>query len=157
MTAAVAEYVIELKLGLPKPRSLLIAGALIAAAGDALRKAAMITARGAFTHDLARTFRSGHTLVTHGPYALARHPGYLGFAAFAVGTQVALANPLCAAAFVIATHRFFAERVAVEERLLVRFFGEDYIEYAARTPTWMLDVGLVPVREERRKGGSRHE
>lgn len=157
MTAAVLEYIIELRLGLPKPRSLLITGAVIAACGDALRKAAMITARGAFRHDLARTFRAGHTLVTHGPYALARHPGYLGFAAFAVGTQVALANPVCAAAFVIATRRFFAARVAIEERLLVRFFGEDYIEYAARTPTWMPGVGVVPVREDRRKGGGRHE
>jgi protein-S-isoprenylcysteine O-methyltransferase len=150
MTAAVVEYALERRLGMPKPRALLVLGATIAAAGDLLRKAAMLTARGAFRHDLARTFRDGHALVTHGPYALVRHPGYLGFAAFAVGTQIALANPLCVAAFTLATHKFFAARVAVEERLLVRFFGEAYLDYAARTPTWMPGVGLVPTTKKRR-------
>ena len=31
--------------------------------------------------------------------------------------------------------RFFAERIAIEEQQLQRFFGISYQQYAARTPT----------------------
>jgi protein-S-isoprenylcysteine O-methyltransferase len=142
MAAAVAEHWIEASvLGWPKPRGLLVGGLIAAAAGDALRKAAMLTAGASFRHDLARTKRPDHVLVTTGPYAWARHPAYLGFAVWAVSLQAALANPACAAAFAAACLRFFSLRVAAEEALLLRFFGSDYSAYAARTRTWMPGVG----------------
>lgn len=33
--------------------------------------------------------------------------------------------------------KFFAERIAVEEQQLHRFFGISYRQYAARTPTFI--------------------
>jgi protein-S-isoprenylcysteine O-methyltransferase len=33
--------------------------------------------------------------------------------------------------------RFFSRRIAYEEATLVRFFGQAYLDYAARTPTWI--------------------
>ena len=142
MALSFAEHALERHaLHWPKPRALLIAGCAVAAAGDALRKAAMLTARGSFRHDLARTKRPDHTLVTTGPYRIARHPAYLGFAVWAVSLQVALANPLCTILFAVVTHKFFRQRVAAEEALLVDFFGSDYTRYAARTRTWMPGVG----------------
>ena len=112
------------------------AGCLLVAAGEALRKAAMLTAAQAFTHDLALKREAAHRLVTSGPYALLRHPGYAGFAAWAVGTQLVLRNPLCAVAFAVAVSRFLRARVEAEEALLVGFFGAAYESYAARVKRW---------------------
>lgn len=112
------------------------AGCLLVAAGEALRKAAMLTAAGSFTHDLALRREATHRLVTWGPYALLRHPGYAGFAAWAVGTQLVLRNPLCAVAFAVAVSRFLTARVEAEEALLFRFFGVSYERYAARVKRW---------------------
>ena len=63
------------------------AGVVLAAAGEGVRKAAIVTAGRAFTHDLAPSRVRGHSLVTHGVSSLARHPGYLGWTLWAVGTQ----------------------------------------------------------------------
>lgn len=41
-------------------------------------------------------------LVTRGVYRLCRHPGYLGWYAWAVGTQLLLCNPICTPAFAYA-------------------------------------------------------
>ena len=111
-------------------------GCLLVAAGEALRKAAMLTAAHSFTHDLALRREATHRLVTRGPYALMRHPGYAGFAAYAVGTQLILRNPVCAVAFAVAVSRFLRARVEAEEALLVGFFGAGYERYAARVKKW---------------------
>lgn len=39
------------------------------AAGEAIRKAGMLTARGSFTHLIKQSKRPEHELVTHGIYA----------------------------------------------------------------------------------------
>ncbi|KAJ9506450.1 hypothetical protein QJQ45_019434 [Haematococcus lacustris] len=105
--------------------------------GEILRKCAMVTAGVAFTHRLKLSHRSEHKLVTHGVYRWVRHPGYLGWWLWAVGTQVLLANPLATLAFAIVAARFFRHRVAVEEAALCRFFGEQYRQYASATPTYI--------------------
>lgn len=33
--------------------------------------------------------------------------------------------------------KFFKERIGYEERLLLRFFGQQYVDYARKTPTWL--------------------
>ena len=111
-------------------------GCLLVAAGELLRKAAMLTATQAFTHDLAFKKEPTHGLVTRGVYSLMRHPGYAGFALWAVGTQLVLRNPVCAVAFAVAVSRFLRARVEAEEALLVGFFGEGYERYAARVKRW---------------------
>jgi len=44
-------------------------------------------------------------------------------------------NPVCLIGFAGALHHFFSERIDYEERLLVRFFGQNYRDYQARTRT----------------------
>ena len=71
-------------------------------------------------------------LVTHGPYALVRHPLYLGEFAAMAGLLIASPSPrnlAAGAAFVIAQ----VTRMILEERALTREFPE-YADYAARTP-----------------------
>ncbi|KAG5459169.1 MAG: hypothetical protein BJ554DRAFT_462 [Olpidium bornovanus] len=48
-----------------------------------------------------------------------------------------MANPVCTVIYAGVLHRFFSRRIAWEEETLVNFFGEDYSEYRAATPTLM--------------------
>ncbi|GAV07865.1 hypothetical protein RvY_17648-2 [Ramazzottius varieornatus] len=109
-------------------------GALFCVVGECLRKAAMATASKSFNHVVEDRKREEHQLVTNGIYGICRHPSYLGWWIFAVGTQIALQNPLCALAYFCGAQRFFAERVAYEEERLVDFFGTRYVEYRRRVP-----------------------
>jgi protein-S-isoprenylcysteine O-methyltransferase len=109
------------------------AGLLLVAGGQALRCAAMHTAGSNFTHLVATEKRRDHALVTRGVYRWLRHPAYDGWAAWSVGTQLLLGNPVCAVAYAAATYVFFAGRIPGEEEALLRFFGGAYAEYARRT------------------------
>jgi protein-S-isoprenylcysteine O-methyltransferase len=147
MATALLEYTLETAYLPPtwKPAPVSVAGAALAAGGQALRWAAMLHAGTAFTHAVATPSpgtppRPGHKLVTTGPYALARHPAYLGWAAWAVGTQVLLANPACCLLFAWLCARFFRDRIRVEEAGLRALFGEAYDAYARRTRTWLPGV-----------------
>lgn len=82
-------------------------GVLSIVAGEALRKAGMLTARGNFTHAVRFRHQPSHRLVTHGVYAWERHPGYVGWLLWAVGTQLLLGNPLACVAFYCIATRFF--------------------------------------------------
>ena len=108
-----------------------VPGVAMLFAGEVLRKVAVITAGRSFTH-LIKVRRREHAgrLVTGGIYALVRHPGYLGFFVFALGSQVMLGNPLSLCAFYYVLSRFFADRIEFEEAALVHIFGEKYSRYA---------------------------
>jgi len=154
MAAAVVEYLVESTLlsrwnqsqrsSSPSPPFLVpfsktattTAGCLLVLLGEALRKAAMLTAASSFTHDLAWKRVREHRLVTMGVYSWMRHPGYAGFALWAVGTQVLLRNPLCAIAFALVVSQFMRVRMEAEEALLVGFFGVEYERYAKRVRRW---------------------
>lgn len=116
-------------------RLLLPPGTLLAFSGDILRKLAWLTARSAFTHRIKHRRRPGHVLVTNGVYRWSRHPGYVGWLVWAVGTQVVLANPIAIVAFALISFSFFKDRIPVEEFHLVAIFGQDYINYRETTPT----------------------
>ncbi|KAL6752064.1 Isoprenylcysteine carboxyl methyltransferase family-domain-containing protein [Haematococcus lacustris] len=139
MTVAVAEFMAEWYFVPSIKQHVWVSwlGLCLLVFGEILRKCAMVTAGVAFTHRLKLSHRSEHKLVTHGVYRWVRHPGYLGWWLWAVGTQVLLANPLATLAFAIVAARFFRHRVAVEEAALCRFFGEQYRQYASATPTYI--------------------
>lgn len=40
-----------------------------------------------------------------------RHPSYLGFFIWSIGTQVLLVNPICTVGYAIVTWRYFAQRI----------------------------------------------
>jgi protein-S-isoprenylcysteine O-methyltransferase len=146
MLAGLAEYQAELRLlGLERKTQSAFAhacfavGVLLVVCGEALRKSAVVTAGRAFTHDIQHERPRVPRVVQRGVYAMARHPGYLGWMLWAPGTQVLLANPICAVCFFFAARRFFANRIPYEEALLraPHMFGDAYDEYARRTPTWI--------------------
>lgn len=80
---------------------------------------------------VART-RQDHQLVTTGPFALVRHPIYLGMLLFLLGLAAATrherALALAVPVFAIGT----LVRIRSEEALLQAQFGEAYLAYAAR-------------------------
>lgn len=141
MSLALAEHAAESALAPAyKARALAATyapGLAVAAAGGVLRIAAWATARGAFTHRIQRSRRPGHVLVRHGVYRWVRHPGYLGWWVWAVGTQLVLGNAAAAVAFAGVSWEFFRRRIHTEEVALVAMFGEEYEAYRRVTPTWM--------------------
>lgn len=110
-------------------------GLIICIGGEILRKLAMITAESNFNHLVQSTKSENHVLVTHGIYRLCRHPSYVGWFYWSAGTQILLLNPFCILAYIVASWKFFNERVLFEEIMLLNFFGEDYFEYQQKVPT----------------------
>lgn len=110
-------------------------GIFLTVSGELLRKGAMLTAMANFTHMVRYCKVSDHHLVTTGVYSWFRHPSYVGWFYWSIGTQFILANPLCLVAYTVAAWRFFSERILMEEELLVDFFGLKYIDYQKRVGT----------------------
>ena len=65
-----------------------LAGLLLVFFGEVLRKVAMFTAMSNFNHYVRHVKEEGHQLVTHGVYAHCRHPSYVGWFYWSIGTQV---------------------------------------------------------------------
>ncbi|CED85456.1 ste14p [Phaffia rhodozyma] len=104
-------------------------GLSIVVVGQSLRSLAMIQASVSFSHHVAFRKKDDHVLVKTGLYAYARHPSYMAFWWWAVGTQIMTANPIMLTLFAVLLWRWFFKRIGEEEFLLVRFFGQEYIEY----------------------------
>ena len=107
---------------------------LLCACGLGIRFIAMISTGRSFTHLLQNEKRPEHLLITSGIYAWSRHPGYLGWFIWAVSSQLLLANPVCLLLFAYWSWKYFDIRIRIEEKNLVLFFGEDYLNYKHRTP-----------------------
>ncbi|CAH0477587.1 unnamed protein product [Peronospora belbahrii] len=101
--------------------------------GQFFRVAAMSTAATNFSHRIEYLKRKDHQLVTHGVYRFIRHPSYLGWFGWIVGSQILLANPICAVGYSIVAWSFFHDRIPYEEHLLLSFFPDEYPAYKART------------------------
>ncbi len=63
-------------------------GLLLVLGGEVLRKLAMLTATSNFNHYIQHVKEEGHELVTHGVYSYCRHPSYVGWFYWSIGTQV---------------------------------------------------------------------
>ncbi|CAI5998763.1 unnamed protein product [Closterium sp. NIES-65] len=148
MAAALTEYALETTLFPAFKRRLWpvawVGGGALLLAGEAVCKAAMVTAGRSFTHDIHTEKRREHRLVTHGLYRWVRHPGYTGWFMWSIATQLLLVNPLCTLAFALVSWRFFAARIPhpvsypiacagilYEDLYLHPFFGLEYAQYAA--------------------------
>ena len=92
--------------------------------------------------------RSDSTLVTHGPYRWVRHPLYSVGAIFGLALGVIARSALTTVSCVVVVG-LLARRTRREEEQLVRRFGDDYRDYAARTGAF------VPrLRARQRRSGS---
>ncbi|XP_020898865.1 protein-S-isoprenylcysteine O-methyltransferase-like [Exaiptasia diaphana] len=110
-------------------------GALLLIGGEITRKVAMITAQSNFTHLVQFHKKEGHVLVTTGIYSLFRHPSYVGWFYWSIGTQLTLCNPVCLFGYAVASWRFFKERIEYEEITLLNFFQYEYIDYQKKVGT----------------------
>ncbi|PKU30225.1 cytosolic acyl coenzyme a thioester hydrolase [Limosa lapponica baueri] len=120
-------------------------GLLMVIFGDCLRKAAMLTAGSNFNHIVQNEKSDTHTLVTSGVYGWFRHPSYVGWFYWSIGTQVLLCNPICVVGYALASWRFFRERIEEEEITLIHFFGEEYLEYKRKVPSGLPFIKGVKV------------
>lgn len=84
---------------------------------------------------LGATLAPNHRLVTSGPFAIVRHPMYLGLALAALGA-LALYRTWSTMLFVLQVP-VLVVRAHREEELLARTFGEAWEQYAARVPAWL--------------------
>ncbi|MFN6954173.1 MAG: methyltransferase family protein [Acetobacteraceae bacterium] len=84
-----------------------------------------------------RPHTADQTLVTHGPFRVSRNPIYLGLLVIAAG--IALTSGSVWAWLAVAALFGLLDRlvIAKEETYLLRRFGKDYADYAARVRRWM--------------------
>ncbi|XP_053173675.1 protein-S-isoprenylcysteine O-methyltransferase [Scomber japonicus] len=120
-------------------------GLFMVLCGEGLRKAAMLTAGSNFNHIVQNEKAQSHVLVTDGVYSYFRHPSYVGWFYWSIGTQVMLCNPVCILGYTIASWRFFRERIEEEELSLIHFFAEDYVEYKKRVATGLPFISGIRV------------
>jgi protein-S-isoprenylcysteine O-methyltransferase len=129
-------------------------GLVLVVFGQIMRSTAMATAGTNFNHTPQKVKQQGHELVTSGIYALSRHPSYMAFFWWAIGTQILVGNKICLVVFIVSLYSFFSNRIKcelppcenlcglrctdfnlAEERSLVEFFGKDYDAYRKSTMT----------------------
>jgi protein-S-isoprenylcysteine O-methyltransferase Ste14 len=76
-----------------------------------------------------------HRLITHGPFAIVRHPMYLGIGAAAVGGLMIYRT--WTLVFLAVNFLGLAVRARREEQALVAEFGEEWRAYCRRVPAWI--------------------
>ncbi|CAA15725.1 protein-S isoprenylcysteine O-methyltransferase Mam4 [Schizosaccharomyces pombe] len=109
--------------------------------GQYLRSSAMVQAGQSFSHIVASKRNKDHLLVTDGIYAYVRHPSYVGFFIWALGTQMLLGNFVSTLLFSLVLWKFFSQRITTEEAYLVSFFGDSYEQYRKKVPS---GIPLIP-------------
>jgi protein-S-isoprenylcysteine O-methyltransferase Ste14 len=97
-----------------------LGGLAAAAAGAGLRAWAVAALGRHYTHEVG--LRGGHVLVTHGPYAHLRHPGYVGTITVAAGTALFFGPSLPGLVYAVATTWLLVARMPIEDDMLARAF-----------------------------------
>jgi len=115
---------------IPRDGALAWVGLALFACGALLGAWAMRTLRGSYTMRLNVT--SGQTLVTTGPYAVVRNPGYLGNILALLGVGLALSS-LIGVFLTLVAAVGLAIRIRREERMLLTEFGDQFRAYVRRT------------------------
>ncbi|KAI4497457.1 hypothetical protein M0802_007468 [Mischocyttarus mexicanus] len=132
-----AEYVIERHFYPEMKMASFVSyfGLTLCILGELLRKTAIFTAKHNFNHIVQSEKKQDHVLVTHGIYGIFRHPSYVGWFYWAIGTQLVLQNPITTLGYIISSWKFFHDRILIEELMLQNFFGNAYIEYQNKVST----------------------
>merc|ERR1719220_348694 len=137
MSIAILEYMI---IGWLWPRTTAgfswtnLLGCLICFSGEFIRKLGMLTCGTNFNHVVEFEERDQrkeprHVLVTRGIYSLVRHPSYMGWFMWSVGSQMVLGNLISFILFAFASYKFFEDRIPEEEQTLLEKFGPHYKAY----------------------------
>jgi len=115
---------------LPGPVTLFVIGAVVMAAGLALRWWSVIVLGRSFTVEVR--VRDEQQVVDRGPYAVVRHPSYSGLVLVIVGFGLLLGNWLALVVVVVIPAAGLVYRIRVEERMLADGIGDPYRRYLAR-------------------------
>ena len=110
-------------------------GLILVTVGQLVRSLAMLHAGASFNHEIQRRRAASHLLVTHGIYGFFRHPSYFGFFYWGLGTQLVMGNVVCFGVYTAVLWYFFSDRIRREEKKLVEFFGDEYVQYKKRVGT----------------------
>ena len=74
-----------------------------------------------------------HRLITSGPYAVVRHPMYLGIIDFLIGSSI-FWNDVALFGVALLFIVYFRAQIRIEEQLFARHFGAEWTAYRERTP-----------------------
>lgn len=85
----------------------------------------------------AGIIRKGGRVTKEGPYALVRHPLYLGSLLIAVGFCVVIGDPWNIAALLLYAVVIYVPKIRAEEREMAEKFGSEYSEYASAVPAFL--------------------
>lgn len=115
-----------------------LVGLALFVAGDALTIWGRVTLGRMWTVSTSFGVRlhAHHRLVQHGPFAIVRHPMYLGFVGLLVGLTF-LYHTWAVAICLLMVLATFPRRARVEETALEATFGDDWHRYARRVPMWI--------------------
>lgn len=122
-------------LGGPLTVVVTLVGVGLVVVGQVVRSVAMVQAGRSFNHHVQEEKKASHVLVTTGLYGTLRHPSYFGFYWWVLGIQLAMGNWVCLAVYVVVLYRYYANRIPHEESFLVKFFGEEYVDYKKKVGT----------------------
>lgn len=114
-----------------------VVGIVLLLFGQYVRSQAMVTAGQSFSHLIKTTKEPDHVLVTTGIYRISRHPSYLGYFWWTLGTQLVLLNPVTFVVFAIILCKYFSDRIRYEEHYLLQFFGKVYVSYRESTGVYI--------------------
>jgi protein-S-isoprenylcysteine O-methyltransferase Ste14 len=112
-------------------------GLIVMVAGLFFREWALIKLGRFFSRTVQ--IEAGHKIIREGPYRWIRHPAYTGMILVDTGFVMAIGTWLGAMLTMIIITGSVMYRIAVEERTLLRAFGNEYREYM--TQTWKLFPG----------------
>ena len=92
--------------------------------------------------DDGKTYMQTQAVVDHGPYAITRHPQYLGYMLLACGFAL-LSQHWAAALLAAAAVVPFYLQAAQEERYCLERLGEPYAQYLRRVPRFNAILGIA--------------
>ncbi|HVN57438.1 MAG TPA: isoprenylcysteine carboxylmethyltransferase family protein [Bacteroidales bacterium] len=109
----------------------LVTGLLVYLTGMVVRWTSIFQLRKAFTVDVAVS--EGQRLKTNGLYRLVRHPSYLGILLIIAGLGTGMNNIVSLLIVFVPVFLAINYRIDVEEKLLIEFFGDEYVKYSLST------------------------
>ncbi len=115
---------------------LTVAALSVAVSGLALRTWAVFTLGRFFTMEIAVT--DAQAVISSGPFAVVRHPSYLGAFFLYLGTALFLHAWVSAALAVVALPMAFVRRIRTEEEMLIGTLGQTYTAYREKVTARLL-------------------
>jgi protein-S-isoprenylcysteine O-methyltransferase Ste14 len=83
-----------------------------------------------------------NTLITQGPYSIARHPLYFFSLIGSLGIGFASENILVLALIIIFYFIYYPITIIAEEKKLMTKFGQEWVEYTKKTPRFIPNFKL---------------